>query len=47
MSLMMTTKLIDIILNNLSEDFVSIIVKDLAVVFLIKQYVILTVSEQR
>jgi len=43
MSLMMTTELIDMILSNLSEDFVNIAVKDLAVVFFIEQHVILTV----
>ncbi len=45
MSLMMTTELIDIILSNLSEDFINIIIEDLAVVFFIKQHVILTVLE--
>jgi len=43
MSLMMITELIDMILSNLPEDFINIIVEDLAVVFLIKQYAILTV----
>jgi len=45
MSLMMTTELIDMILSNLSEDFVNIVVEDLAVAFLIEQCAILTVSE--
>jgi len=43
MSLMMTTELIDMILSNLSEDFVNIAVEDLAVAFFIEQHVILTV----
>jgi len=45
MSLMMTTELIGMILSNLSEDFVNIVVEDLAVAFLIEQCAILAVSE--
>jgi len=45
MSLMTATELIDMILSNLSEGFTNIIVEDLAVIFLIKQCVILAVSE--